>query len=114
MYNEPFIYDGSTLENIKAAEDRVNMGVQLLDDVLPGWENDIDLGKLDLFSCSDCVLGQLYGDYAFGLEQVGLKTGFHHGFQGVSSVKRVQQTLYEEYKRLTEMWSEAITQKIEG
>jgi hypothetical protein len=52
----------------------VKRGIKLLDQAKPGWwrPGKIDLGRLDLSSCSLCVLGQLYngkpGGYARGLE----------------------------------------------
>lgn len=40
-------------------ERRIEKGMALLDERLPGWERKIDLGTLDLQSGCDCVLGQL-------------------------------------------------------
>lgn len=55
-------------------------GVALLDEHNPGWHERIDLGSLRLSTCSGCILGQLYGVYATGLEALGIKTGEKHGF----------------------------------
>ena len=44
-------------------EERVARGAAWLDRHEPGWVDDIDLDVLDIEDCSDCVLGQLFGDY---------------------------------------------------
>jgi hypothetical protein len=41
---------------------RVAAGAALLDEKLPGWDKDIDLGRLDLGSPCRCILGQLHYD----------------------------------------------------
>jgi hypothetical protein len=40
-------------------EERVAKGAALLDEREPGWDARIDLGRLALTDCGDCVLGQL-------------------------------------------------------
>lgn len=41
-------------------EERVSRGAALLDRKVPGWENRIDLDRLDISSTANCILGQLY------------------------------------------------------
>ncbi len=41
-------------------------GAELLDRVVPGWVNKVDVVKLDLESCSTCILGQVFGDFFIG------------------------------------------------
>mgnify|MGYP001564744249 FL=1 len=50
----------------------VERGAEVLDRVYPGWWRKIDLDRLDMKDCSDCLLGQLYGDYRSGLVKIGL------------------------------------------
>ena len=50
-----------------AIKDSVQRGMALLDAKLPGWEEGIDLDKLDLWDCELCVLGQLFGDFVDGV-----------------------------------------------
>lgn len=45
-------------------QSRVDKGCALLNERLPGWEDKIDLEKLNLSSGCDCVLGQLSIDLA--------------------------------------------------
>jgi len=40
--------------------ERVDEGAALLDEKLPGWAERINLAQLDLASCYQCVLGQLF------------------------------------------------------
>lgn len=44
-------------------------GVELLDRVYPGWVEEINVGKLNLNSLDNCVLGQLYGNFSVGLSK---------------------------------------------
>lgn len=46
-----------------ALDPRVAKGCELLDRDHLGWANLIDLERFDLKSSSDCVIGQVYGDY---------------------------------------------------
>ena len=41
--------------------DRIQLGVLYLDDTQPGWQDKIDILKLDINSYSSCVLGQVRG-----------------------------------------------------
>lgn len=65
--------------------DRVARGAALLDQYLPGWTSEINLNELRIESGSDCVLGQLYGDYGDGRDRVGIRSTAHSeslGFTG--------------------------------
>lgn len=67
---------------------RVARGVKLLDEQVPGWDERIRLGSLDMADGTKCVLGQLYGEYPravdvlFGSKYGGLlfSTGYRYGF----------------------------------
>src|SRR4051794_1029479 len=41
----------------------VRRAARKLDEIRPGWHNEISLDRLDLASYEECVLGQLYGRY---------------------------------------------------
>lgn len=75
---------------------KVNAGIALLDREQPGWRTKIDLDKLDLASCSVCVLGQIFGDYDEGIEQLNIN-GYDYGFNAMSGMSE-----------LTEAWKEAL------
>lgn len=45
-------------------ETRVARGAALLDNTLAGWDERIDLDKLDLASPCNCILGQEFAGYA--------------------------------------------------
>lgn len=56
---------------------RVARGAAHLDQVKPGWWNQIDVGTLTLSSCERCVIGQLAGPremypFSAGLRAMGL------------------------------------------
>lgn len=47
-------------------ETRVARGAALLDVIRPGWSARINDDELAMESCTDCILGQLFGDYSSG------------------------------------------------
>lgn len=47
-------------------EDRVAKGAVLLDSVRPGWAAEINSDKLKMYSCDECILGQVYRDFNKG------------------------------------------------
>jgi hypothetical protein len=55
------------------AVSRVARGVAFLNARVPGWEERVDLNTLDIQHLEHCVLGQLFGDYVIGVEELGLK-----------------------------------------
>ncbi len=50
--------------------DAVARGMALLDEKVPGWRERIELRDLDMTDCQLCVLGQIFGDYMDGLDEV--------------------------------------------
>lgn len=52
---------------------RVNAGMDLLDKINPGWQDELNLGALDLEDDQQCVLGQSFPLYAraLGLVETG-------------------------------------------
>ncbi len=71
--------------NLTIAE-RVARGAAILDAHRPGWHSQIDAEFLDLSSCSECVLGQLFGAFEDGVAALGISVDFtlqeeaQHGF----------------------------------
>jgi hypothetical protein len=60
---------------------RVAAGAALLDERGPDdWRDKIDLDTLDVFSFTDCVLGQLYGRYNSGKDALDIWEGMSYGF----------------------------------
>lgn len=52
--------------------ERVQAGIDFLDERHPEWRGEIDRNILDLSSQTDCVLGQLYGHYMDALPALGM------------------------------------------
>lgn len=52
--------------------ERVYRGATLLDRVIPGWENSVNLDALDMSSVESCILAQVFGTYNSGVEELGL------------------------------------------
>jgi hypothetical protein len=47
-----------------SVQERVARGTRWLDRVQPGWRDALELGRLDLASGDDCVLGQVFAEEA--------------------------------------------------
>lgn len=79
---------------------KVTSGIQLLNAHFgnENWKKDIDLDTLDLGSCGVCVLGQLFGDYSEGLDELGIGGGYAYGFD-VSTGS---------FRDLTAAWKDAL------
>lgn len=62
---------------------RVARGAAWLDENMPGWEQKVDLAKLDLYNCLQCILGQV-SNVRFGYLRIVLSMGedwaILHGF----------------------------------
>lgn len=58
--------------SVQPRSKRVCLGFRLLTNHLPDWQNNIDLGSLDLNDSGTCILGQLYGSFQNGAAILGL------------------------------------------
>jgi hypothetical protein len=52
---------------VRDLQDKVARGAAMLDERVPGWFTRVPPARLDLASCSRCVLGHLYEDYGRGM-----------------------------------------------
>lgn len=50
----------------------VSDAAKWLDSVEPGWWRRIDKGNFNIRFCTQCILGQLYGEFTKGLNKHGL------------------------------------------
>jgi hypothetical protein len=49
---------------------RAAQGARFLDGFTPGWADEIDPQQLDIADGDRCVLGQLYGHYGYGVDEI--------------------------------------------
>jgi hypothetical protein len=64
---------------------RIERGMTLLDEKAPGWEHRLDLRALDVGSCTQCVVGQLFGVrdnelLYLGFQALGVERPREYGF----------------------------------
>lgn len=86
--------------------ERAERGAALLDERRPGWWQGIDLGRLDIGSTCNCVVGQVYAAGGFGaftralyaLGVGGWDQDEEHGFDAECS----------EYAELTAAWRDLV------
>lgn len=87
-----------------AIDDRVLVGITVLDEKHPTWRDHVDVDIFDITSCYLCVLGQVYGDYFEGLRQLApdnrrMSWAAANGFTAYSN----------EWDLLTEAWKRQLT-----
>lgn len=86
--------------------ERVQKGARLLDRTRPGWERLINLNDLRLESTCNCVLGQLYGDYGKGVEELLHGDDYKAGNCGFNASGGIR------YTALTREWLRTIFKRI--
>lgn len=79
-------------------KERVAAGAALLDERMPGWEQDVNPHTLDLSSPCHCVLGQIFGLYDHGVETMAQIPQFEAEDQGFWTSSD------SEYDELTSAW----------
>lgn len=55
-----------------ADTENATRGIMLLDRENPNWRGMIDWDRLSMSHDKQCILGQVYGDYNYGLSILGL------------------------------------------
>lgn len=98
------------------ARERARRGAAYLDDVAPGWMEDVDPLSLDLADGTACVLGQLHGSFAIGLGRAGIfslssapRASFSPVDLGFHCVQGVGEDLQEQdHTYLTDAWREEV------
>ena len=84
--------------------DRVSAGIDFLDGRVPGWDERIDLDTLKIEHCTRCVLGQLFGDFGDGLDQLDL---YHDKDVRLGFAREPGESIFV-YRDLTAAWTAAI------
>lgn len=91
---------------------RVKNGATLLDSHIPGWRNKINLDILDIGSCFNCIVGQIFGGYCEGLEilfDIGTEDQqIMFGFEGEIDYHEGYSYRGFDRKLLTECWKQYI------
>lgn len=92
---------------------RVASGIALLDAHGPAdWRLDVDLSTLNMASTSHCVLGQVYGSFDRGYDDLVLEGGLDsdlprdHGFDAPWFL--TQYGMDRHYRLLTQAWRKAL------
>ena len=95
-----------------------NAGAKALDERRPGWASLIDVGRLDMTSCTDCVLGQLGGLYVWSGETIYgdlAEEAAAYGFDLMDPRGRITQTVKErmmrDFRVLQDAWIEQIAER---
>jgi hypothetical protein len=106
--------------------ERAARGAALLDEKRPGWVAEVDLPGLELSSENVCVLGQVFGGFATGIELLDLayvRDQAEHGFNMTCLEAVFIQETYRErdepvpppdvcYEPLTAAWRKLIEKRL--
>jgi hypothetical protein len=82
----------------------VRQGALFLDVEREGWEREIDQDSLDMCYEHGCILGQLYGDYEYGLADLGIGDAEDLGFYLAGTLTWSSPEEDARWARLTELW----------
>jgi hypothetical protein len=105
-------------------EQEVARGIALMEQYFPGFRNDLDLRKLDMQSCEECVLGLKCGDYLDGLMKLGIyyldlgnaekmnRDAAYYGFSRLLSEEGAMTAVesLQQWQLLTEEWVRQLTE----
>lgn len=91
-------------------------GAALLDERYPNWENEIELAKLNMSSIDSCVLGQVYGDYLAGLQELDLdldgRNASSYGFDlDLIALEQIDDTILRR-AQLNQAWLDQIRNRL--
>lgn len=105
---------------VPTIRETVQQGAAFLDQHVPEWAKKIDIYTLNMRDMQNCILGQLFGDWANGL--AGFGNGWNwiseHGFillydtANENDLPAYWKLLKERYLALTEMWREEVTKRL--
>lgn len=96
------------------SEECVMNGVELLDRRFPNWEDLIDPDSLEIDSCDNCIIGQLFGDYTTGLDtlRIGQLKACTLGFNVDTSFDVVLDPNLYDYLVLKNHWQKIIAERL--
>lgn len=57
----------------------VEEAAKILDMTKPNWEKKIDFSKLTMSNCSNCILGQIFGHYDYGMRIFDVSGSYNIG-----------------------------------
>lgn len=64
---------------------RAARGAALLDELRPGWYRDVDANTFSIVSTTQCIVGQLFGDWTYGTQELNIEGNRdaceHFGFE---------------------------------
>lgn len=88
---------------------RVALGAELLDQRKPGWAAMVNLDRLAMESCDDCILGQVYGHYFDGRAELELSIGEPLGFSLRARQLRDHMSAYD---ALAALWRRQVRSRL--
>lgn len=89
--------------------ERVSRGMELLDEKVPYWWNDIDIDDLDMYDSNFCILGQLfYRNYSEGREALGIAFGCGDQFGFDVSDEMIEDDEDDVWNELRSTWIKEI------
>lgn len=96
----------------RTVKESVQRGLALLEERHgPDWVDYIDLGSLELSCGARCVLGQVYGDFEHGLDEIGVVDG-DSGFYGFIPPNGIVPDCVSRWELLQEEWERVLKPRV--
>ena len=101
-----------TLKQLRQRRDKF---IAILNTTKPDWKGQIDKSRLDMSYCEDCILGQLYGRYTYGM--LDLELNNEQAVEYALQIEKAytpllsdieEERLLKEYDKLTKVWKEVL------
>ncbi len=94
----------------------VKRGIHWLDEEHPSWAQKINLKRLKMDNCYQCIIGQAVGNFS-GVTHAASASGpsqwaIEHGFQAPYCYYRDGLSLYEYYERLEALWTGEVQRRL--
>jgi hypothetical protein len=96
----------------------VSKGALWMDENHPNWAAKIDLSRLNMNNCYDCIIGQAIGNYfdeIYKLDNIGDygdadDWAIEHGFNAIGDDDENQDT--NEYRQLEALWTYEVKKRL--
>jgi hypothetical protein len=104
---------------MKQIPEEIKAGMALLDKKVPGWREKANPNSLDMAYCFSCILGQVFGEYLYGLKKLGITEEAEWEQEDSLVFERAQSLGFQskvligityDYRYLTQAWKEALSE----
>lgn len=89
----------------KPMTDKIELGVKLLNDTMPGWYRQIDMSTFNMSEDNKCIIGQLWGPFTKAPFLEGKSNMYKLLFCVSHGLSMPRRSKRQDWDHLTLMWS---------